>query len=186
METVAVYCESKLKTYGFKEVPDLSLLSWVVDVGQIAACGLRFQELGEKGFRFRMVAARESGNGEIKIALLLDREMEEVAMDHFRTMLDQGSESNETVRSVSPVEMIFFHGPHYGDRYGIADLVFSALKRDSVPVILAACSGSSIYLVLPYHEARHARSVLSKSVEIPREIGTDLRDPREKDADDRS
>ena len=185
METVAVYCESKLRTYGFKEVSDLSLLSWVVDAGQIAACGLRFQELGEKGFRFRMVAARESGNGKIKIDLLLDREMEKAVMDHFRVMLDQEPESDETARSVSPVEMILFHGPHYGDRYGIADLVFSALERESVPVILAACSGSSIYLVLPHQKARHAVTILSALIEIPREIGIDLRDPREKDTHDR-
>ncbi len=117
METVAVYRESKLRTYGFKEVSDLSLLSLVVDAGQIAACGLRFQELGEKGFRFRMVAARESGNGKLRIDLLLDREMERAVMDHFRVMLDQGPETEETVRSVSPVEMVFFHGPHDGDRY---------------------------------------------------------------------
>ncbi len=185
METVAVYCESKLRTYGFKEVSDLSLLSWVVDAGQIAACGLRFQELGEKGFRFRMVAARESRNGKIKIDLLLDREMEGEIMDHFRAILDQKPERDETVRSISPVEMIFFHGPHYGDRYGIADLVFSALERESVPFILAACSGSSIYLVLPYQKARHAVTILSESIEIPREIGSNLKDPREKDTHDR-
>jgi aspartokinase len=184
VETVAVYCESKLKTYGFKVVSDLSLLSWVVGSDQITKFGLRFQELGEKGFRFRMIAAHESGNGRIKIDLLLDRETEEAVMDHFPVMLDQDPKSDETVRSVSPVEIIFFHGPHYGDRYGIADLVLSALERESVPVILATCSGSSIYLVLPYQEARHAVTILSELIEIPREIGTDLRDPREKGGHD--
>ena len=184
METVAVYCESKLRTYGFKVVSDLSLLSWVVGSDQLTTCGIMFQELGEKGFRFRMVAAHESGNDKIKIDLLLDRQMEEAVMDHFPMMLGQEPENDETVRSVSPVELIFFHGPHYGDRYGIADLVFSALERESVSVILAACSGSSIYLVLPYQEARHAITILSELVEIPREIGTDLRDPREKDGHD--
>lgn len=185
METVAVYCESKLRTYGFKVVPDLTLLSWAVDAGQIAACGLGFQALGEKGFRFRMVAARESRNGKIKIDLLLDREMEEAVIDYFRGMFDQEPESDETIRSVSPVEMIFFHGPHYGDRYGIADLVFSALARESVPVIMSACSASSIYLVLPYKKARHAVRVLSGAIEIPREIRSDRKDPREMVTHDR-
>ena len=185
METVAVYCESKLKTYGFKIVYDLSLLWWTIDEDQIAACGLRFQQLGEKGFCFRMVAAGQLENGGLKINLLLDREMKKAVMDHFRVVPVLDPESSEPVRSISPVEMIFFHGPHYGDRYGIADLVFNALEREAVPVILAACSASSIYLVLPHQKARRAYNVLSESIEIPQEITTDLRDPREKCIHDR-
>ena len=185
METVAVYSESKLKTYGFKVVSDLSLLAWVIGSDQLTTYGLRFQELGERGFRFRMVAASESGSSRIKIHLIVDRGKEAGVKDHFRAMLPRDLEGEETTRSMSPVELIFFHGPHYGDRYGIADIVFSVLARESIPVILSACSGSSIYLVLPYQKARHAVTILSESIEIPRKIRSNLKDPREKDAHDR-
>jgi len=180
LETVAVYCEPKLRTYGFKKVTDLSLLSWTAGPNQTAACGLMFQKLGETGLRFRLVVAHGSENRGITIHLLLDRGMEAVAQGRLQGIWGRPPESDQAIHCLSPVEMLFFHGPHYGDRYGIADLVFGVLAHESIPVVLSACSASSIYLVLPHKEAQHAVAVLSEAIEIPKEIGTRGKDPREK------
>lgn len=180
METVAVYCEPKLRTYGFKKVTDLSLLSWATGSSQTAACGLMFQKLGETGLRFRLVAAQGSGNRGITIHLLLDRGMEAAVQGRLQGIWGRAPESEQDIRCLSPVEMLFFHGPHYGDRYGIADLVLCVLARESVPIVLSACSASSIYLVFPDKEAQHVVAVLSEAIEIPKEIGTHGKDPREK------
>jgi len=180
LETVAVYCEPKLKTYGFKKATDLSLLSWVADAKWTAACGQIFRKLGASGLKFRLVTARGSENGRITIHLLIDSGMETAVRSQFEHMSEPILENDEGIHWVSPVEMLFFHGPHYGDRYGIVDLVFGVLERESIPVILWACSASSIYLVLPHKTAQHAVAVLSEAIEIPTDVRTHCKDPREK------
>jgi len=180
LETVAVYCEPKLKTYGFKKVTDLSLLSWVADAKRTAACGQVFRKLGSAGLKFRLVMAQGSENKRITIHLLIDSGKEAAVRRQIEDMSERIPENDEGIHWVSPVEMLFFHGPHYGDRYGIADLVFGVLARESIPVILWACSASSIYLVLPHKAAQHAVAVLSEAIEIPTDVRTHCRDPREK------
>ena len=50
--------------------------------------------------------------------------------------------------SSANVDMIRFHGPHYGDRHGIADFTLAALaKADIVPMVMT-CAISGISLVL--------------------------------------
>jgi aspartokinase len=43
-----------------------------------------------------------------------------------------------------PVAAVFLHGPHFGDRYGIADTLVRALDRAKVPLLALSCAVSSI------------------------------------------
>ena len=186
METIAVYSESRLKTYGFKTMTGLSLLSWPVDARQMADCGLMLQELGETGGRFHMVAMSRGEHGVLRVHLLLEAGQDAAIQDRLGELYGRPDDADAPLHSASPVEMVFFHGPHYGDRYGIADLVLGVLAREAVPILLSACSASSIYLVFPPNAAAHAISVLSEAIEIPRAIGIRRRDPREEAAHDRN
>ena len=64
------------------------------------------------------------------------------------------------------------YGPHFGDRYGIADSVFRTLTANSVPILAAGCSGSAVYLVLPQGRAQDARQFLSEAFEVPPKTDT--------------
>jgi hypothetical protein len=48
-----------------------------------------------------------------------------------------------------PVELIFFQGPHFGDRFGIADFTYKALKEKSDLLAGSLFACASIYLMLP-------------------------------------
>ncbi|MBN2034323.1 MAG: hypothetical protein JW836_13705 [Deltaproteobacteria bacterium] len=75
---------------------------------------------------------------------------------------------DEITRRVIPVELVFFHGPHFGDRYGIAEAAFRALTDNGIKAFASACSGSCIYLVLAEGESEGAVQFLSGTFEIPR------------------
>jgi hypothetical protein len=72
------------------------------------------------------------------------------------------------LRMESPVEMIFFYGPHFGDRYGIADTALGILREKGLPIIAAGCTGASVYIILPENCAAKARDVLSDSFDTPK------------------
>ena len=63
--------------------------------------------------------------------------------------------------------MISFQGPHFGDRYGIADTAFKALARQGVPILITVCSGAALYIVLPENKLHEARPLLAEAFEVP-------------------
>ena len=67
-----------------------------------------------------------------------------------------------------PAEMVFFQGPHFGDRYGILDAAVRGLAARRVKMTAAACSGACIYIVLPEGKSEGAAvAALSEVFEIP-------------------
>ena len=69
-------------------------------------------------------------------------------------------------RYLFPVGIIFFHGPHFGDRYGIADATLAALSKAHVKVIASGCSSSSVYMVLSQDDLERAEEVLREPLEV--------------------
>jgi hypothetical protein len=71
------------------------------------------------------------------------------------------------LRIDSPVELVYFQGPHYGDRYGIAGTAVAALAQHDVPLLAVVCTGASVYLITPKGMASAARNALGKAFSIP-------------------
>ena len=65
----------------------------------------------------------------------------------------------------SPVELIYFQGPHFGDRYGIADAAFRALAGQEV--LAAGFSGASVYIVVADKQAQATIECLSEAFITP-------------------
>ncbi len=65
------------------------------------------------------------------------------------------------------VDLITFHGPHFGDRYRILQTALNCLDEDRIPFLVAACAGASISLVVPSGRGIAAQSALEKGFEAP-------------------
>lgn len=165
METIAVYWEPRVKTYGFNEVTDLSLLKFSIKPEQMADLGFGVQELADLGIKLFLVLAQKLGDEDLGLYLLIKYEWEERIVTHLRQII--GGEPGKSIHATSPVGLIYFQGPHFGDRYGIADSAFRALSREAIPVLAAGCSASSIYLVLPEERIKQGRTFLAKAFELP-------------------
>lgn len=167
METIAIYHEPRIKTFGFREATELSLIKFRLAAEGMAAWGLKILELGELGIPFQLVLGQYTGTGGLHIHALFDRQWEPSILEHIRRTCQWDIEKSADL--LSPIEMISFYGPHYGDRYGIAHCAFQALANEAIPVLLAGCSVSAIYLVLPEGTVRNARTILSETFEVPLE-----------------
>ena len=160
METIAVYWEQPIKTYGFQKVTDLILVEFSYPVKEIVSLGEILSRDTLQKVKSEFIIAQESGEM-ISIALCLS----EKEYGNFRVSLAQASRSTPC-EFTHPVGIIYFHGPHFGDRYGIADATFSALSQADIKLVASGCSASSVFVVLAQDDIARAENVLSHTFEV--------------------
>jgi aspartokinase len=164
LETKAAYWESRIKTYGFQRITDLSLFEIAVDRTGIDSLGQVFCRLGDAGVGFHLVSSRPSSRG-LEVLLLAPAQWTKVIEEHMQEFVGDNGKAMELT---SPAEVVFFQGPHFGDRPGIVDTTLQALTARGVRMTAMACSGSCIYIVLPAGRSEEALLALSEVFEIPR------------------
>ena len=160
METIAVYWEPRIKTYGFQRIPDLALIEFSCPLSNIKPLGEIFSQDYLEIFRLKFIIAQESAHKISFIFCLPNKEGKD-----FHATLKKTS-SSTTERYIYPVGIIFFHGPHFGDRYGIADATFSTLSKAGIKIIASGCSSASVFLVLAQYDIDKAEEVLSETFEV--------------------
>jgi aspartokinase len=74
---------------------------------------------------------------------------------------------NAVILQDSPVALFSMHGPHFGDRYGIAFELLKALSRTRVHLFALGCSISSIVGVLPAEQMERATEAIRACFEVP-------------------
>ena len=160
METVAFYWESRIKTYGFQRVTDLALIEVSCPLNEIKSLGGILSQDDLQNLRPKFIITQESDH-EISFILCLPvREGK-----GFHASLERTPRPTPH-RYIYPVGIIFFHGPHFGDRYGIADATFSTLSKADIKIIASGCSSSSIFLVLVQDDIDKAEKVLGETFEV--------------------
>lgn len=165
LEITSAYWEARIKTYGFHRVTDLRLFG--VDVGglDLSALGHALCDMGEEGIPLVLTFAQATSQG-LAARIVVPLVHEALVRQRLQEAVAMGG--NVTAREVAPVEVIFFYGPHFGDRYGIAEVALRCLAQRGIHATATACSGSCVYLVLPEGRSEEALRVLSETFDIPR------------------
>ncbi len=164
METIAIYWEPIIKTYGLFRSRDLVLLSKVVppeataDVGRLLAKG-GFERQPE--IALISVAADSDGSLRLSAAVLPDATGPSSA---FHAAWKRIPAIDEAIRSV---DLLYFQGPHFGDRFGIVHAVQRDLARAGLVPLLLVCAASSVYILLPSGTADRGGTALSCSFQHP-------------------
>jgi aspartokinase len=142
------------------------LFEMTVGRAKVDSLGRAFCRLGDAGVGFHLVSSRSSSRG-LEVFLLAPAQWATVIEEHMQELVE-GPE-NPTGHT-SPAEMVFFQGPHFGDRSGIVDTTIQALAARGVQMTAMACSGSCIYVVLPEGRSEEALLALSEVFEIPKAV----------------
>lgn len=166
METIAVYWEPLIKTYGIVRRTDLYLVSLTLTMDQMAGLSEGFLSQWAQDGNLLMVAAVPYAKQGVRLQLVLDRPPAAGQLNIPSGTIENDPDHQPKVDA--GVELVYFHGPHYGDRYGIVHAALSALESDDVPVLSVACSGASVYLVFPKGWAEAACNALSNAFVVPR------------------
>jgi aspartokinase len=160
METIAVYWESRIKTYGFQRLTDLALIEVSCPIQAIKSLGEILIRDDIQASKAPFIAAQESDRELFFVFCLPEREGK-----GLRTSLQQ-THIPTSHRYIYPVGIIYFHGPHFGDRYGIAEAAFSAISKAGIEIIASGCASSSVYLILAQDDLDRTEEVLTKTFEV--------------------
>ncbi|MBW1999308.1 MAG: hypothetical protein JRJ29_15280 [Deltaproteobacteria bacterium] len=166
LQTIATYREERVKTYGFQIAGDMALFEVKLGAQGIDSFGEKFLSLAEFHPVFHLVAAHRTIDSPFVLYILIPAQEEKNFLKQI--LLTGEFEESKTILVTSPVDLIYFQGPHYGDRYGVAKTALNTLAQASIPVLMTACSQSCIYLVLPGAMGPKARRSLAEVFEIPR------------------
>ena len=161
-ETVATYVESRIKTYGIRTRSGLVLCRIDMDADQLDAWGERIQAMDALDLRFCFISAVARPDGRMRMNLVVDSDRNTGMADRIAAVLSGGG-----VEIRDRIAWIGFQGPHFGDRYGIADQTFSTLEAHSVPVLVAGCVGAAVSIILPEEMLPAAEAALSETIDTP-------------------
>jgi aspartokinase len=168
-KAVATYQEKVIKVYWVLPYPDLDL--WAASIPSAAI--LRdiadiLIKLGELGLTLPfLIAIPRLQTDELLIAFSTARP--QGAKDQgsdIRRLLSEHIPGIRPMR-LTPVAGIFLHGPHFGDRYGIANTLVEALERVHVSILALSCTISSISVIIRQQELAQALLVLSEKFDGP-------------------
>jgi hypothetical protein len=149
-ETRAYYHEQRVKTYGFCLETGLTLTALEASPQVLGPAGRIIAGI-DKRFYFSLVLW---DGQDYRMFCLTPGPLADAgtfsARDHGRT-----------------VDLVTFHGPHFGDRFGIFNQAAACLDLAHIPMILAGCTGASISLVVDRDQGRAAILALERGFETP-------------------
>jgi len=164
METIAVYWEPRIKTYGFNQRVGLTMVSLSLPTGSSEADDDRFDLDAAVAAGLVLTFAVPTAQGELRLNFLLD----EVTAGHLTAALSSVCDGGSyNLRVETGVELVYFNGPHFGDRYGIADAALQALRRAEVRPLGVVCASASVYIVLPGQTAETVCQFLTETFDGP-------------------
>jgi hypothetical protein len=182
METFAVYWEPIIKTYGIAERTGLCLVTLDLPFNRISDGGNRLTRFAS---RFEgslvLIFSRPATPTGLHLHLLLDRLPENLESLGSADVIEKHVQPDRPLNAIPSafnaggsglrvdnlVELVYFQGPHYGDRYGIAGAAVTALAQHGVPLLAVVCTGASVYLITPKGMACAARNALGKAFSTP-------------------
>lgn len=164
LDVTAAYWEPQIKTYGFRKSTGLLLVEMKARPELLGSLGEELAQLGDLGIRFHLAFMQASEGTAVRLYVLIQQEREKELLQHVRRSSSTGIEMS------SPVDMISFQGPHFGERFGILDAALQALSSKKIRVIASVCSMSCVYLVLETGQAERAAFALSEAFDVPKAV----------------
>jgi aspartokinase len=166
---VAAYQEKVIKIYCLVKEMDIDL--WEISIPSSRALeelGGALVDMGERGIRLPfLVALPALEKNELRVAFGVRaetpaperaEEIREILSSHLPGL---------SARLITPAAVIFIHGPHFGDRYGIGHTLTEALKRAPVTLLGLSCAVSSISVMIKQQELNAAVRVMEQTFEVP-------------------
>ena len=169
METIATYWEKKIKIYGTSERAGLTLVRIDCHTVNFISWNYHIEELKSECSRFELVSAQPAGPDHMIISLLLDKDEAEKCIIRLQGTVEEKGHS--AIEVISPVAMIYFHGPHFQERFGIAHSLTSVLTPHEIMPFFFGCSGTSVFIVVAEQDREATVLVIKETFLI---LGSDF------------
>ena len=163
VETAAVYWEPVIKIYGSSIKKDLLMTTAHVPRSMLSMLGALLQAVENGRGVFEMALMQHLDDKTYKLGLLYENSRAEGYRELFSSNGALFSEIEQR-----NAELLYLHGPHFHDRYGVASVALSNLQKEERELLAVGCSGTSIYLVTPERKAQCSADSLKKIFIVPK------------------
>lgn len=165
-KVVADYQEKVVKVYWILPQPDLDL--WGMSVSStdiLAGFADALLDLGDLGLKIPFTVALPGlGGKEFLLSFSTAGPPERGA--EIRRILTKHLPGLRPIR-LTPVAGVFLHGPHFGDRYGIAQVLTEALEGAHINLLALSCTISTISVIIRQQELAAAQLILGQTFAAP-------------------
>jgi aspartokinase len=162
LETIAVYFEKRIKTYGFSLFQAQEMLTWQFEGSRMGEWAKALSQMEAAATTFSFAFARRNNTSELTLSCVSEKETAD-------RLMDRSAASGIPVPSRAVVDLLFFHGPHFNERPGIVSETVSTLKQNGIQALTIGCSASSVYLVLREGTGEPAKRCLETAFEVPKD-----------------
>ena len=165
METIAIYWEKQVKVYGIMLKSDLSLVHILLGKNTSFPWHNVLTQLEASPVTFELVTALPDGNNGQTLSIIFDKNQ----LASFLANLKDRQESQQTTFVVTQenVELIYLHGPHFQERFGILARAVEPLFKENISPVVTGCAGNSMYIVVPEGQGSKSTAILQSTFQTP-------------------
>ncbi|MGO9313588.1 MAG: ACT domain-containing protein [Syntrophobacteraceae bacterium] len=157
------YNEQIIAVYGITRQTGLDLYNVSLPTEYIGRFGSFLSILGELDLKLPFLVSNSApGEKSIHFSFALRSDQRQRAGQAFDNHLPGREYSCR-----GPVSALFVHGPHFGDRYGIANAFVKALRNAGIPILALSCAVSSISAVIGGDDPGKAVDALYSRFQTP-------------------
>ncbi len=158
--------EPKFKIGGIIQKRDLARIGIMGIPDRPGVAGAIFSALGSEGINCPFIVHTFDLNNQDSIALCVAQSQLAAALQILESVSD--SVGAKKVVYTGEVAMIAVFGPHFGERPGVAGVMFSALASAGINILAISTSISSLSCIIDTAELDEASRALQEAFDRPR------------------
>ncbi len=165
METIAIYWEKQVKVYGIMLKSNLILSHLKLGKDADLPWHNLLTQVDRLPVNFELITSMSDKDGSPLLLVVLDSEQHET--------FEKGLKDRETkLQTTFPlhkknIELIYLHGPHFQERFGILARALEPLYKESIETIVTGCAGNSMYIGVPDGQGTKATAILKSTFQTP-------------------
>jgi aspartokinase len=160
-DVVGSYEEEVIKVYAIQEEPGLSFWTVRLDRRSMERMAGALTRMDELQMEVPFLIAHSGQDGDLILSFCIADSSGEGLREVIGTHLPKGACWSEEAAGV------FLHGPHFGDRYGIADAFAGCLQEAGIKPLALSCAVHSISAVFNSRDLRPAVLAISTRFHVP-------------------
>lgn len=161
-EIICSYQEKVIKVYNITCRQNLEIVELTLPAKRLDELGAALQDMGKADVRLPFIIGQAGLEENYFVSCCISGMSGREAKILFGRSMP-GVE----VSSGGPVSALFMHGPHFGDRYGIASALAGGLQEVSVAPLALSCAVSSVSLVVRAEDEERSLAALKRRFQVP-------------------
>ncbi|MDR3566784.1 MAG: hypothetical protein P4L43_02025 [Syntrophobacteraceae bacterium] len=162
-DVVGSYEEKDIKVYGVLDLPGLDLWNMVANRADLLQIGTALKEIDTLGAKMPFLLADCIDSQEVVLGFCLPTSQRE----SVRKALD--AHAPNIAQSPQDAAGVFFHGPHFGDRYRIAGALTGSLQSAGIQPLALSCAVHSISVILRAQDLPRGLEAIKTKFHVPKD-----------------